>query len=370
MIIISRLRFVALALLILVGVPSSGRAQGPCADQTLPAVSTGREPFTKLAVLTLSGCLGGPQDNAAVNTDVRAILRTTPIDPAPFKRKVTTALARVSTHLADAVQAQPQPAAALEDAARQVGLAAVLLDSGVSPAVPAAWTLDAGRVPALSTPLQPDLDAACATGASAACRSRFELTKELLRVSGVTKSILDYYVRPIIKQHQAATAIRYAQWDEYFGTARSQYPWELFLNGALMKDSRPEEDGVRLGFRDVPKSQVILLHPYVAFEYAEDEPEGNRFAGVVLVDAIGYNRWSWKPDGSMGFALGASAILVMGDHANMDDVGWGAMLHVNHKWSVGMTFLGDTKTIVVSGDVAQLWTSVSAARKKKAMTGQ
>jgi hypothetical protein len=114
----------------------------------------------------------------------------------------------------------------------------------------------------------------------------------------------------------------------------------------------------------------MFLHPDVAFAYAADEPEGNRFAGLAIVDLVGYNRWKWNADGSMGLALGASVILTMGDHVNMDDVGYGFMVHVANRWSVGMTFANGRQAVLVSGDVAQLWTKVSAAKQKLVKAGQ
>jgi hypothetical protein len=46
------------------------------------------------------------------------------------------------------------------------------------------------------------------------------------------------------------------------------------------------------------------------------------------------------------------------------------MLHVNHQWSVGLVFGSNDPTVVVSGDVAQLWAKVSSLRKARMMTGK
>ncbi len=111
-------------------------------------------------------------------------------------------------------------------------------------------------------------------------------------------------------------------------------------------------------------------------KWRQDEPEGNRFAGTVVVDVIGYNRWRWNADGSMGFAIGASLILAVADHAATNDFGWGGMLHVNNQWSVGVVIgkekaTNERKTaVLVSGDVAQLWTKVSELRQRRLMTAK
>ena len=73
-------------------------------------------------------------------------------------------------------------------------------------------------------------------------------------------------------------------------------------------------------------------------EYASEEAEGNKINPTVLMDVIGYNRWSWKDDGSMGFALGASFILSAADHVITDDIAPGFMVHVNHSISAGLVF--------------------------------
>lgn len=343
-----------------------------CADQELPAPTPWSEtaPFGRLITLHTDDCLGGKNDSASIATAVRAALVIQPVAGDPIRDAVEAALDLVSKH-ARSLNTGPGPGkAVLTEVAQQAEVARTMLGSKRAPAVPTAWDLvDSGRIEAVSLHLSASLRAACRER-SDACRDQFETVKEVLRAATLVKGALFVYVRPIVEQHQKETARRAQMWDAYFTGARSQYPWELLLNGRLMKDTRQEEQGVKFGFRDVPNSQVMFLHPDVAFEYASDEPEGNRFAGLVLVDVVGYNRWKWNDDGSMGLAVGGSFIVTMGDHANMDEVGLGVMLHLANRWSVGMTFSGDHRTVLVSGDVAQLWTKISAARKKRLMTGQ
>lgn len=373
-----RQRLRLIVLIVLVACPAAAWAQGVCADQAPPqTVADSGFAFAKLLALYGKDCLGGQADTSELTGDVRKMLVPNPKADEPLLDPAKAALSSIGAYATS--QAGKPGGEPFTNAAQQVALVTVMLGTNTSPARPDAWAPDAGRIPALSLPLESSLATACkpAPPTPAAppavpptCGPQFELVKELLRVSRLTKSALDFYVRPVIVSFQKDTKIRAAKWDAYFDTARSQYPWELLLNGAFMKDTRPVVDGVAVGFREVPTGQVLFLHPDVVFEYADDEPDGSRFAGAVVVDLIGYNRWSWKADGSMGFAIGASAIISLGDHVNMDDIGWGGMLHVNNKWSVGMTFGSGKQTVLVSADVAQLWNKVSEVRKKRLSTLQ
>jgi hypothetical protein len=375
-----RLRFLGvLAALWLVAAPAL--AQTECKDQSLPVFDPQQKAlpystivFARLVRLEAGGCLGGPNDPGAKPTlNLLQPSKDAADREDPFRKSALATLGQIaqdarSLHTSDA-------SVVYSTVALQVDAAAVALGTSLSPGVPAAWELQAGsgRIAAIPINLPAAIAEACAIvneKPAPTCQAQFDLAKQLLRLTRLTKAALDYYARPDLQRAWEETRQRATKWDEYFSVARSQYPWELALNGGLMKDTRPVVDGVSFGFRDVPRYQVVFLHPYVSFEYAPDEPEGNRFAGIALVDLIGYNRWRWKDDGSMGFAVGGSLIIAMGDHANMDDIGWGAMLHLDHKWSIGVTFAGDKRAVLVSGDVAQLWTKASAATKARLKTAQ
>jgi hypothetical protein len=333
-----------------------------------------------LILLDTNDCLGGPNDEASIAASVRKALEVLPDDTTLFRPAADAALGLIDQHLQQTVT--PASPEVVRDLRRQVNAVRATIGSGVSPALPTAWDLDSGRIFAISQPLQGYVDDACAMP-DTGCTTAFDSTKEVLRIARLTRLSLLKSETPFLRGLLAENVKREKSWNDYFERARSQYIWELAVNGALMKDNRQEiipavkggaggKDipAVKGGFRDVPRSQILLLHPFVAMEYANAEAEGNKFNGTVLIDLFGYNRWSWKPDGSMGFAIGASLILSASDHAATDDFAPGFMVHLNHQWSIGMVFGGDDPTVVVSGDVAQLWTKVSSFRKMKMMTGR
>ena len=350
--------------------PATAKAQCSASDQAIPATVPWdpSSPFRRLILIESQDCLGGSRDVGTLAVDVRKALNVPPDNAAFFKPAAESALVLIDIHLNTPIGSTS--ADVLRDVRRQVGQTRVLLGSDVSPALPTAWELDAGRIFAVTLPLQGYVDAACAAE-SAECTTAFETTKEVLRVARLTRSALLKYELPALKSLLAENLKREKSWDDYFERARSQYFWELALNSLLMRETRPEiTPGVRGGFRAVPTSQILFLHPHVAMEYASEEAEGNKINPTVLMDVIGYNRWSWKADGSMGFAFGASFIISAADHVTTDDIALGFMVHVNHSMSAGLVFGSDKPTIVMSADAAKLWAKASEAAKTKIMAGK
>ncbi len=347
---------------------SSAWAQCTAQDLAFPKDAPANQSlFVVLLKLETNDCLGGERDTTTIASDVGKALKVGLDDTTLFQPAARNALVAIDNHLQNTTTAASP--AILREARQQVGLALSSLGSRASPTLPTAWQLDQGRIFVISQSLQAYVDGACTTR-DEPCITAFDTTKEVLRVARLTRRALLTSETPFLWGILAENRKRERSWDDYFERARSQYIWELALNSWRLGDTRQKVDDVSVGFREVPTSQITLLHPYVAMEYANAETEGNKFNGTALIDLVGYNRWSWKPDGSMGFAIGGSLILSASDHAATDDIALGAMLHVNHQWSVGLVFGGDDPTVVVSADVAQLWTKVSSLRKARMMTGK
>ena len=338
-------------------------AQGQCADSTqVVPPPTDTIPFTRLSVLDRLGCLGGDNDRGRLAVEVRKALALQPNAATFFKPAAESALVLIDIYLGSPINSTS--ADLLREVQRLVGQTRRLLGTGVSLALPNYWVLDGGtgKVSAVPLELRSHVNVACASR-GVACTTAFETVKEILRAAALTRSALDKVERPGLDSLLAANVRRQKSWDEYFERARSQYIWELGLNSKFTPDERQTVDGVKVGFRAVPTSQILFLHPYVAMEYASDEAKGNKFNPTVITDIIGYNWWSWNDDGSMGRAFGASFIFAAADHATTDNVALGFMAHVNHTFSVGAVFGGDKPTFVMSGDAAKLWTKVSDAKK-------
>lgn len=198
----------------------------------------------------------------------------------------------------------------------------------------------------------------------AACRSALAITQMALRAAALTRQALIASESDAIRAFYSDMTKRRTSWDAYFDDARSQYWWELAINGARLKDTRGSLNGVKQGFREPPKSQVIFAHPTTAMEFAQDEPNGSRYAATVVVEFLGANWWSYRQDGSMGRAFGVAAIVTMRDRSVMNDISWGISATLNNRFTVGVTTDGHRQTLSFTTDVAKLWNKVSDAKRQ------
>ncbi|MEX0732016.1 MAG: hypothetical protein WED00_07805 [Aquisalimonadaceae bacterium] len=358
-------RYVSIILLsLLVPLPRYALAQDAC-DDLRGNVLEAQDDIARilgLGRLAVAGCLGGQGDDWALAKALDERLQplsfesTTRLDRAAAA--VTTEIARRareiegnadSPSIADAFQATAQR---LDELAAQLQRArwerTDIADAG-------RWELQRD----LSVPALPDVDmrstfisGPCGRTADS-CRAALTDAMELLRLTHVAqRALVNVYSRAGEFELDDRLRRYDRQWTAYFTEARSQFPWELWANGkryALHKDERYcDQQG---GFCSPPEYQWILLHPGVALEYVEGSPSGNRVEPALVLELIGYNQWTWN-GASMGTAFGGSVIGVVSDRADTEDVGYGIMLHYNHRWSIGITRHGGATGMFLS---YELW---------------
>jgi len=158
------------------------------------------------------------------------------------------------------------------------------------------------------------------------------------------------------------------EWESYFTDARSQFPWELALNGYLYNKNDRKAKGVIL--QAPPRYQWILLHPSVALEYIDNANEGNQFRESVILEIAGYNWWNWK-NRDRDTALGLSFITSYSDRSCTRDVGFGVIAHYNHTLSVGGTLRkGGDPGVFISVDVGRFLLKASESTKKAFQFGK
>ncbi len=329
--------------------------------------------FAALAALTTGDCLGGPDDEGPFTQQVEKEIE----EFAAKEVKQLSELKRLVVRAAETLPAgQPEaPAAAMRAAAailREEIEAGEQLNTGLLK--PEVWDF---RIDAPNLPNRPGgfdvrafLEGQCQAGGPA-CTAAFAKSKEAVRFATLVARILG--APADLGQLLETLEARGKQWDAYFNQARSQYLWELVLNDRLtMKgDTRLlTAKGQPRGFREVPNRQFILLHPSVALEYVDDAADGEQFEEAAMVEVLGANWWKWKADGSMGSAFGLAVIATASDRASTDDLGWGLMLHFNHKYSLAVTDHDGDQGYLVTADLAKLWAKVSESRQFKLMTGK
>jgi hypothetical protein len=210
------------------------------------------------------------------------------------------------------------------------------------------------------------LDVTCQREADVACREAASAGRVVFRAAGLVRLALRFSLEETYQQALDAARVRDAKWMSYFDEARLQYPWELLVNG--WRHGR--ENRKAGGFADVPADQWILLHPGVGLEYVRNAPKGSRFEPALVVELIGYNRWSWTRDGRMGTAYGVSLIQTYSDRAGLNSARPGVMLHYNNKYSLALTRKGGETGVMLSMDLSKLVTKVEEdARAEFRMLG-
>jgi len=191
-------------------------------------------------------------------------------------------------------------------------------------------------------------DPACKGEPSGACKDSYEKAKNFLSFSYAAWRVTDYLNRPILTSVHAHLETLDKQWDSYFNEARSQFPWELLLNGYLYGRKIADERGLQAP----PESQLILLHPSPALEYVSAADDGSRFEPAVVIELLGYNRWSWN-GGRQKNPWGGSLIASVSDRAGVDNWGYGGMVHYKNTFSLGVSSRDGDLGVFVSVDLGK-----------------
>jgi hypothetical protein len=149
------------------------------------------------------------------------------------------------------------------------------------------------------------------------------------------------------------------RWLNYLTGSRSQYPWELIMNGWRYRRTA--------NLVEPPNNQFILFHPSAAFEISDRE--GSKGAASVVLEAFGWNSWKWKDDKPRQ-RFGASAIVswrtttaLPGDNIT----GYGGMIHLPLNLSVGYVYRPTDMgrhSFLLGADVGKAFIRGQDARKK------
>ena len=92
-----------------------------------------------------------------------------------------------------------------------------------------------------------------------------------------------------------------------------------------------------------------MLHPSPGFSYVSDASDGDQLQPTVYVELFGINKWRWK------YLTGASLIVEYADRADVDDMGWGALLTVGNKFSIGITTHDGNFGVTLGIDLANFY---------------
>lgn len=172
----------------------------------------------------------------------------------------------------------------------------------------------------------------CATPAAPACRAGVAMATEVVRHAELVHAVLNKVLaeRRLVPLYNEVSALD-QQWDQYFEKGRSQYIWELGLNSWLYRKTL-----ARNALAGPPDGQWILLHPGAAVEYAHGATTQSDLHAVAIVELVGYNRLWHQGSLLRDLPLGVSAITTVSLDGSGKRIGWGGMVHVRNRFSLGV----------------------------------
>lgn len=302
-----------------------------------------------------TGCLGGTRDDWPFAATLEARIHDLRLEPEEVKRRfMRDWLEQLADH-ADQKRneaANPNIAAAFERLASTLRDAADALGEPGATAArltdPNSWRPDADlNTPVVGVTVKATFVEVPCAESPVMCEAGLNDAMTWLAISMATSRVLLTEIRTSELDLADQLTMIDNRWNAYFTRARPQTPWELAIN-AWLYDRRKADDYCESqgGFCGPPAHQWIVLHPDIALEYLDDNPEGERVAPAVTVEILGYHRWNW--DGaSMTWPIGASLIASLSDRADAEPLGYGAMVHWNTRWTLGLVRHGNENGILI-----------------------
>lgn len=181
------------------------------------------------------------------------------------------------------------------------------------------------------------------------CNNAIEITEIVLRSAYAISHYASENAKDFINSLFEHAKVLENQWDYYLNDARTQTILELKLNSRVWRSRTKDHPA---GFRSPPSGQIILLHPSAGLDILINNDGNEIVKPALFLEVIGYNRWSYKTDGSTGLAKGASLLVSYTGRTTTSDWGYGAMFHLQNRYSLGVVMYGSELGIMAS---AQLW---------------
>lgn len=206
---------------------------------------------------------------------------------------------------------------------------------------------------------------------SAECKRGVMNAAKLVRSAGAGYQLIVAYNLPSIEHNSRFLTQSDREWSAYFNEVSVQYPWEMLWNGKVYQD---KNEASLANFPRAPSSKRILAHPSVGFEYIDTPTGDSGLEAAVLLEIIGYERWSWS-GGHASNRWGGSIVASFADIAGMDSVGWGLVVHTPiRNLSIGAVRrggnAGNETAIFLNADLAALFMKYKDADVDKFLKGK
>lgn len=351
------IRVLALAALIAL-MPTAVDAQpSPCTTATQP-VATADAAADELRKLQDAGCLGEAACTSSACEAVKDFLKATPTTGA--------VAANLRTVLGEAAKLDGRGdyrTIVLDNMNADIATFATIETTAA-----ARWAIEDLRLFAdqerhgrkIEVDIVDDVLAGCS--GQDECTARFVDAQRLVTVANLFARVLLKAAEPQRAAFVAYLARLDAQWTAYLGAARGQYPWELLLNSALYRKTG--------GFDRPPTSQWIVAHPGVAFEVVRNGRDRNP-SEVLLLELLGWQRWTWSEEGRPGGGRGGSLTLSWRDAGDgRRNLGYGALFYLPKGSTIGYVWrpqrgdAQDEHALVLSADLVKFFNDRSTIRAK------
>jgi hypothetical protein len=329
--------------------PPLALAQKPCAELR---VEVEREPaFRAVNTLANASCLGGVRDDHEAAKRVQALFATASkvegherakirdVDlSAEERRALSVAVLRVASEYLETVNAPEADALrrAVQKAMRDRNARVASREAQMS-----YWTWDGQQQLPLGATGIDVRSMLSRPGTRAAAES-------LVRASALAERAFTPDQAQAIQEAQQRAEARDERWRSYFSDTRSQYPWELLFNSMIYESTVRSEQGIS----GPPRWQLIALHPDIGMQYVRSADAGDRFKPALLLEIVGFNRWSWGVDNTPQNAWGASVVRTYADTASIAPGAWGVAVHYNSKYTATLTRSDGKTGLVLSVDLA------------------
>lgn len=179
----------------------------------------------------------------------------------------------------------------------------------------------------------------CSRVSDQRCVDEYEMAADLVRVMFLANAAVDIYTQNYRAETLVDRVVRRTKWDSYYDDLTFQYPWELLANNFLLEkydNNRGSVDGNKIGFRHLPKSKLVLLHPEANLVYADNAQD--EYEVTLTFEAIGYEAFDFDANGKVKNPWGVSLLAAYMDQADKAESGWTAgLLFKYNGYSLGFT---------------------------------
>lgn len=170
------------------------------------------------------------------------------------------------------------------------------------------------------------------------CNKEFAFAADIVGSIFLANAAIDKYSTDFRAEVLHVRKRRRTSWDSYYDDLTFQYPWELWANSLLLEatDNRTVIDNNKIGFRELPQSKLVILHPEVNLVYADDADD--EFEVTVTVEMLGYEAFDFDGSGKVKNSWGISLLAAYLDRTDRVESGWtGGLLFKYDGYSLGVT---------------------------------